>query len=158
VTSGERTWFADQRHAKVLRLPTTELRVESVRLGRHFGVSSESIRKDLAQLDARGPLYRVQGGAVPGQRLREEPYVATNVLSFHRGLTTPDTDEAFVKHKVLAATLQRVFLVDTSKFGWESLARQATPADIDVLVTDDAVTMQQHQRFHSADVTVEVAR
>ena len=259
MTAGERTWFADERHAEVLRLLATERRVESARLARHFGVSAESIRKDLAQLEARGLLRRVHGGAVPGRRLREEPNVAsrtehaeqklviarhalrfvpdggtllldagtttlrlaemlptdrdlvvytnavpvlstllqrgvavvglggrvrpetgaavgpmtvealagvnvdvaflgTNALSFSRGLTTPDADEALVKHEMLAATRQRVFLVDTSKFGRENLARHATMADIDVLVTDDAVTPGQRERFQAADVIVEAAQ
>jgi DeoR family fructose operon transcriptional repressor len=259
VTGGERTWFADERHAEVLRLLASERRVESARLARHFGVSAESIRKDLAQLEARGLLRRVHGGAVPSQRLSEESNVATrtehaeqkraiarhalrfvpdggtllldagtttlrmaellptdrdltvytnavplvstllqrgitvvglggrvrpatgaavgpltvaalaginvdvaflgtNALSFQRGLTTPDPDEAHVKHKMLAAARQRVFLVDTSKFGRESLARHATLEDVDVLVTDDAINAKQRKRLQAADVTVEVAR
>jgi DeoR family transcriptional regulator, fructose operon transcriptional repressor len=258
VTSSERTWFADERHAEVLRLLASENRVESSRLAQHFGVSAESIRKDLAQLEARGLLRRVHGGAVPGRRRREEPNVAvrtehaeqkraiaqhalrfvpaggtllldagsttlalaellptdrdlvvytnavpvlsallnrgiaavslggrvrpetsagvgpltiaalaavnvdvaflgTNALSFHRGLTTPDADEAMVKHAMLAAARQRVFLVDTSKFERESLAQHAALSDIDVLVTDDAVTGTQLERFVAADVIVEVA-
>jgi DeoR/GlpR family transcriptional regulator of sugar metabolism len=74
VTLAERTWFADERHAEVLRLLAIERCVESSRLARHFGVSAESIRKDLAQLEARG---------------------------LHRGLTTPDPDEAHVKQMML---------------------------------------------------------
>ncbi len=259
MTSGQRTFFADERHAEVLRLLATERRVESAWLARYFGVSAESIRKDLAQLEASGLLHRVHGGAVPVQRLGEEPSVATrteqaeqklaisqhamrfvprggtllldagtttlrlaellhtdadlvvytnsipvlttlvqrgiavvglggrvrtetmaavgpltiealrginadvaflgtNALSFQRGLTTPDVDEALVKHEMLAAARQRVFLVDTSKFGRESRARHATLTDVDVLVTDDAVTPEQHERLLAVDVTVEVAR
>jgi DeoR family fructose operon transcriptional repressor len=265
----QRTWFAAERHAEVLRLLASENRVESSRLAQHFGVSAESIRKDLAQLEMRGLLRRVHGGAVPGRRLRVgvpparraggEPNVAvrteraeqkraiarhalrfvpdggtllldagsttlalaellptdrdlvvysnavpvlstllkrgiaavglggrvrpetcaavgpltmealaninvdvaflgTNALSFRRGLTTPDADEAMVKHEMLSATRQRVFLVDASKFGRESLARHAALLDIDVLVTDDALTPEQHVRFQAADVIVEVAR
>jgi len=52
-------------------------RVESAVLARHFGVSAESIRKDLAHLEARGLLRRVHGGAVPSRRLTEEPDVGT---------------------------------------------------------------------------------
>ena len=227
MTSSQRTFFADERHAEVLRLLATDQRVESAWLARRFGVSAESIRKDLAQLEARGLLRRVHGGAVPVQRLRDEPsvttrteqaeqklaiarhalrfvprggtllldagtttlrlaellptdadlvvytnaipvlttllqrgiavaglggrvrpetmaavgpltiealaginvdvaFLGTNALSFHRGLTTPDADEAIVKHEMLAAARQRVFLVDTSKFGRESRAQHAT--------------------------------
>jgi DeoR family transcriptional regulator, fructose operon transcriptional repressor len=259
MKAGERTWFADERHAEILRLLATERRVESGWLARYFGVSAESIRKDLGQLETHGLLRRVHGGAVPSQRLREEPDVAvrtahaeqklaiarhalrfvpeggtllldagtttmrlaellptdrdlvvytnavpliaallqrgiavvglggrvrpetgagvgpltiealaginvdvaflgTNALSFDRGLTTPDADEALVKHTMLAAARQRIFLVDTSKFGHESRARHATLQDIDVLVTDDGITVQQRKRLRAVDVTVEVAR
>jgi DeoR family fructose operon transcriptional repressor len=258
MTAPERTWFADERQAEVLRLLGVEQRVESARLAELFGVSAESVRKDLAQLEARGLLRRVHGGAVPGRPRRDEPDVATrteraeqklaiarhalrfvpdggtilldagtttlrlaellpadrelvaytnavpvlsallqrgiaavslggrvrpptmaavgpltmdalaginvdvaflgtNGLSFDRGLTTPDADEAAVKHAMLLAARQRVFLVDASKFGSESLSRHATLADVDVLVTDDAITDEQRALFLAADVTVEVA-
>jgi DeoR family transcriptional regulator, fructose operon transcriptional repressor len=258
VTSRERTWFADERQAEVLRLLGADGRVESAHLTQLFGVSAESVRKDLARLEARGLLRRVHGGAVPGRPRREESNVATrteqaaeksaiarhavrfvpdggsllldagtttlrlaellptdrelvvytnaipvlstlvrrgiaavglggrvrpetmaavgplavgalatinvdvaflgtNALSFRRGLTTPDADEAEVKHAMLAAARQRVFLVDTSKFGRESLARHATLQDVDILVTDDAVSVEQLERLQDADVTVEVA-
>jgi DeoR family transcriptional regulator, fructose operon transcriptional repressor len=253
-----RTWFADERQAEVLRLLHTERRVESARLAEFFGVSPESVRKDLAQLEARHLLRRVHGGAVPFQRSQDEPNVAarterveqkraiarhalrfipdggtilidagsttfglaeslpntrdlavytnavpvlttllqrgidvvglggrirpetmagvgplavaalaginvdvaflgTNALSFSRGLTTPDVEEARVKHEMLAAARQRVFLVDASKFDRESHARHATLDDVDVLVTDDAITSEQRERLLAADVTVEVA-
>jgi DeoR family fructose operon transcriptional repressor len=84
-------------------------------------------------------------------------FLGTNALSFHRGLTTPDVDEAAVKHAMLTAARQRVFLVDASKFGGESLARHATLGDVDVLVTDDAITDEQRALLLAADVTVEVA-
>jgi DeoR family fructose operon transcriptional repressor len=259
VTTGERTWFADERQAEVLRLLGTDGRVESARLAELFGVSAESVRKDLARLEARGLLRRVHGGAVAGRPRREESNVATrieqaaqksaiarhavrfvpdggsllldagtttlrlaellptdrelvvytnaipvlstlvrrgiaavglggrvrsetmaavgplavgalaainvdvaflgtNALSFRRGLTTPDPDEAEVKHAMLAAARQRIFLVDTSKFGRESLARHATLEDVDILVTDDAVTVEQREQLLAADVVVEVAQ
>jgi DeoR family fructose operon transcriptional repressor len=85
-------------------------------------------------------------------------FLGTNALSFDRGLTTPDPDEALVKHEMLAAARQRIFLVDTSKLGRESLARHAGLADIDVLVTDDAIGTHQRERLLAAGVTVEVGR
>jgi DeoR family fructose operon transcriptional repressor len=258
VTAGTRAWFADERQAEVLRLLGIEHRVESARLAELFAVSAESVRKDLAQLEARGLLRRVHGGAVPVRPRSEEQSVATrtqqaeqklaiarhalrfvpdggtilldagtttlrlaellpvdpdlvaytnaipvlatllqrgiaavilggrvrpptmaavgplttgalaginvdvaflgtNGLSFERGLTTPDADEAEVKRAMLAAARQRIFLVDTSKFGCESLARHATLQDVDILVTDDAVTVEQREELLAADVVVEVA-
>jgi DeoR family transcriptional regulator, fructose operon transcriptional repressor len=253
-----RTWFADERHAEVLRLLATDRRVESAQLTERFDISAESVRKDLALLEDRGLLRRVHGGAVPREPSRAEPHVAerdecsaeksaiarralrfvpdgasllldagsttlrlaemlptdrelvvytnswpvgvalydrgiavvalggrirpatmaavgpltaqalaainvdvaflgTNALSFDRGLTTPDADEADVKHQMLAAARQRVFLVDSSKFGTESLARHAQLSDVDVLITDGAATAQHRKRLRAAGVTVEVA-
>jgi DeoR family fructose operon transcriptional repressor len=268
VTASGRTWFADERQAEVLRLLGADGRVESAYLAQRFGVSAESIRKDLARLEARGLLRRVHGGAVPGRprrvgvpparsvggepnvatrteqaaeksaiarhalrfvpdggsllldagtttlrlaellpadrelvvytnaipvlstlvrrgiaavglggRVRPETmaavgplavaalasinvdvaFLGTNALSLRRGLTTPDADEAEVKHAMLAAARQRVFLVDASKFDRESLARHATLQDVDILVTDDAVTVEQRDELLAADVAVEVA-
>jgi len=253
-----RTWFADERHAEVLRLLTVDRRVESARLAQRFDVSAESVRKDLALLEERGLLRRVHGGAVPCEPSRAEPLVAdrdvrlaqkssiarralrfvpdggsllldagsttlrlaemlpgdrglvvytnswpvgaalhergievvalggrirpvtmasvglltgqalatvnvdvaflgTNALSFDRGLTTPDADEADVKHQMLAAASQRVFLVDSSKFGRVSHARHATLDDVDVLITDAEATAAHRERLRAAGVTVEVA-
>jgi DeoR family transcriptional regulator, fructose operon transcriptional repressor len=258
VTVGARTWFADERHAEVLRLLAAEQRVESARLAARFGVSAESVRKDLAHLEARGLLRRVHGGAVPSDSSRAEPdvtdrsrhtaektaiarhalrfipagatllldagtttlrlagmlppdaelvvytnampigsallqrgitvvllggrirpptlaavgaltsqalaainvdvaFLGTNALSFERGLTTPDAEEAHVKHQMLAAARQRVFLVDSSKFGRQSLARHATLSDVDVLVTDAGVVAEHRTRLQAAGITVEVA-
>lgn len=253
-----RTWFADERHTEIVRLLEVDGRVESPMLATRFGISTESVRKDLAQLEARGLLRRVHGGAVPvassrteldvtdrperaeeksaiarhalryvpgsgtilldagtttlrlaemlptdtglvvytnampigstllrrgitvvslGGRIRpptmaavgaltaqaldainvDVAFLGTNALSFDRGLTTPDPDEADVKRRMLAAAAQRVFLVDSSKFGQTSLAQHATLSDVDVLVTDARSTAQQRKRLRAAGVTVEVA-
>ncbi|MDT5152155.1 MAG: DeoR family transcriptional regulator, fructose operon transcriptional repressor [Mycobacterium sp.] len=253
-----RTWFADERHAEVLRLLDAAGRVESSRLTARFGISAESVRKDLALLESRGLLRRVHGGAVPREPSRAEPnvtdrgermaeksaianralqfvpdgasllldagtttlalaeilptetelvvytnsmpvgatllrrgitvvtlggrirtptmagvgaltvqalaainvdvaFLGTNALSFDRGLTTPDPEEAAVKHQMLTAARQRVFLVDSSKFGHESLARHATLSDVDVLITDAAATADHRSRLRAADIAVEVA-
>ncbi|GAB3689574.1 DeoR/GlpR family DNA-binding transcription regulator [Angustibacter aerolatus] len=254
----DRPLFADERQSEVLRLLTAERRVESARLAELFAVSAESVRKDLAQLEARGLLRRVHGGAVPvarqsdevqvgertgrateksaiarqalhlvpdggtvlldagtttlrlaellpadrdlvvytnslpvmsallardvgvvslGGRVRRETmasvgpltvealaginvdvaFLGTNALSFTRGLTTPDVDEAQVKHEMLAAARQRVFLVDSGKLGTESLARHAGLDDVDVLVTDAGLRPEHRQQLVAADVVVEVA-
>ncbi len=71
-----RTWFADERHAEVLRLLAADRRVESASLAVRFGISAESVRKDLALLEERGLLRRVHGGAVPREPSRAEPHVA----------------------------------------------------------------------------------
>ena len=71
-----RTWFADERHAEILRRLGADRRVESAGLAALFGISAERVRKDLALLEARRLLRRVHGGAVPREPSRAEPHVA----------------------------------------------------------------------------------
>ena len=130
MTSGQRTFFADERHAELL--PTD---VDLVVYTNSIPVLTTLLQRGI-----------------------DVAFLGTNGLSFQRGLTTPDADEALVKHEMLAAARQRVFLVDTSKFGRESCARHATLTHVDVLVTDEAVTPEQRARLLAVDVTVEVAR
>jgi DeoR family fructose operon transcriptional repressor len=63
-------------------------------LTRRFGISAESVRKDLALLEARGLLRRVHGGAIPceasvpnrtsdrGERTAEKSAIAEHALRF----------------------------------------------------------------------------
>ena len=66
-------------------------------------------------------------------------FVGTNALLPGYGLSTPNPDEAAVKRVLVAAGRQVVVLADSSKLGREHLVRFATIADIDVLITDDAI-------------------
>src|SRR3954465_14055530 len=130
VTSSQRTLFADERHAEVLRLLATEQRVESARLARHFGVSAESIRKDLAQLEARGLLRRVHGGAVPVQRLREEPGIATRTEQAEQKL-------AIARHALRFVPRGGTLLLDA---GTTTLRlAELLPADADLIVYTNAI-------------------
>ncbi|HEX2028983.1 MAG TPA: DeoR/GlpR family DNA-binding transcription regulator [Nitriliruptorales bacterium] len=51
-------------------------RVEVARLAETFDVTPETVRRDLTDLQRRGVLRRVHGGAIPVERLRSEPAVA----------------------------------------------------------------------------------
>ncbi|MBU8825481.1 DeoR/GlpR family DNA-binding transcription regulator [Mycolicibacterium goodii] len=84
-------------------------------------------------------------------------FLGTNALSLDRGLTTPDPEESTVKRHMLAAAGQRVFLVDSSKFGRHSQARHAKLSDVDVLITDDGADVGVRKRLRAAGITVEVA-
>lgn len=47
--------------------------VEVADLARRFGVTTETIRRDLSELQTQGKLRRVHGGAVPAERVHHEP-------------------------------------------------------------------------------------
>lgn len=73
--------LAHQRHAQILDLSRKEGIVHTADLVKRMGVSSETIRKDLALLEQRGQLVRVHGGALPVEKSeapnsREPEYVS----------------------------------------------------------------------------------
>jgi DeoR family fructose operon transcriptional repressor len=71
-----RAAFADQRHQQILLKLRSEQRVDTAELATFFGVSGESIRKDLIHLERHGQLKRVHGGAIPADTVSFEPAVS----------------------------------------------------------------------------------
>ncbi|WP_343550548.1 DeoR/GlpR family DNA-binding transcription regulator [Pantoea sp.] len=57
--------LSSQRKQQILVLLAQEKQVMSRELSLHFGVSEDSIRRDLRELAAEGLLQRVHGGALP---------------------------------------------------------------------------------------------
>lgn len=57
--------LASQRKQQILALLAEQKQVHSGELSQHFGVSEDSIRRDLRELAAEGLLQRVHGGALP---------------------------------------------------------------------------------------------
>lgn len=51
--------------------------VEVAELARRYGVATETIRRDLSELQAQGRLRRVHGGAVPVERVHHEPLITS---------------------------------------------------------------------------------
>jgi DeoR family fructose operon transcriptional repressor len=84
-------------------------------------------------------------------------FLGTNGITVDHGLTTPDWDEAATKRAMVAAARQVVVLTDASKIGTESAQRFATLDEVDVLITDDAVTDDDRKRFDGAGLEVVVA-
>ncbi|MBX7558335.1 DeoR family transcriptional regulator, partial [Streptomyces sp. tea 10] len=55
--------FAAERHEEITRTVSHERRVNGAGLAKRFGVTMETIRRDLAVLESQGKLRRVHGGA-----------------------------------------------------------------------------------------------
>lgn len=68
--------FRNERHEEIVRLVQKEGRVSTTDLAQRFGVSEDSIRKDLQELDAAKLLQRVYGGAVPLAAATPHPVLA----------------------------------------------------------------------------------
>jgi DeoR family fructose operon transcriptional repressor len=60
--------YATERHEQIERLLAEDGRVSVLGLAERFAVTTETIRRDLARLEADGTLRRVHGGAVPHHR------------------------------------------------------------------------------------------
>lgn len=84
-------------------------------------------------------------------------FVGTNGLSASFGLSTPDPDEAAVKHAIVRAARRIVVVADAEKFDGELLVSFASFADIDVLVADAAPAGDLSEALAAAGTEVWVA-
>lgn len=73
--------YAEERHQRIVERAREDGRVEVAALASAFGVSTETVRRDLSVLEGQGVLRRTHGGAVPVERLRFEPEVAERLAT-----------------------------------------------------------------------------
>ena len=68
--------LADERHQRIRALVATLGRVATDRIAADLGVSRETVRRDLVELEARGALRRVHGGVLaPRPAAEPRPHV-----------------------------------------------------------------------------------
>jgi DeoR family fructose operon transcriptional repressor len=74
--------YAEERQTAIVGRARSRGRVDVTQLAEEFGVTTETVRRDLTVLERHGLLRRVHGGAIPVERLGFEPALATrdNVL------------------------------------------------------------------------------
>ncbi|WP_372019986.1 DeoR/GlpR family DNA-binding transcription regulator [Tistrella mobilis] len=65
--------LADERHQRIRALVATLGRVATDRIAADLGVSRETVRRDLVELEARGALRRVHGGVLAPRPAAEPP-------------------------------------------------------------------------------------
>lgn len=64
-----------QRQSEILRMALAQGAVDVGELATRFGVTTETIRRDLSEMQRRKLLQRVHGGAVPVEEVTHEPMV-----------------------------------------------------------------------------------
>jgi DeoR family fructose operon transcriptional repressor len=69
--------YAEERQTDIVGRARTQGRVDVTVLAEEFGVTTETVRRDLTVLERHGLLRRVHGGAIPVERLGFEPALAT---------------------------------------------------------------------------------
>jgi DeoR/GlpR family transcriptional regulator of sugar metabolism len=72
--------FAAERHLRIREMLQQNGRVDIHMLTEAFGVSSVTVRRDLAELEAKGLLQRTHGGAVSAAKFDHDPSFATREL------------------------------------------------------------------------------
>jgi DeoR family transcriptional regulator, fructose operon transcriptional repressor len=72
--------YAEERQSQILEAARGQGRVDNLELAQRFGVTPETIRRDLRTLERHGVLRRVHGGAIPVERISFEPAVAERSL------------------------------------------------------------------------------
>lgn len=80
--------FAEQRHQAIIRKLQDEQAVKASELMDIFGVSFETIRRDLELLEKRGHLHRVHGGAILSK------------LDYSNEIPLPLRESAYVEEKM----------------------------------------------------------
>ena len=78
VASG-RSPYSPQRQQAIMQILRATGRVDAADVARQLNVTSETVRKDIIQLERQGLLRRVHGGAVPIGDLSYEPAVTARV-------------------------------------------------------------------------------
>lgn len=73
------------------------------------------------------------------------------------GFTEWNLDDAAVKRTALRSAKRTVVAVDSSKFGREAFARLCGPADVDLVVTDQAVDAEERRQFAMAGTELVIA-
>lgn len=68
--------YAEERRQSIADAARRDGRVEVSALATALEVTAETVRRDLTDLERRGVLRRVHGGAIPVERFRAEPGVA----------------------------------------------------------------------------------
>src|SRR5262245_4407827 len=68
--------YAEERQQEILQQARRDGRVDVTALAEGFGVTAETIRRDLTTLERAGVLRRVHGGAIPVERIGFEPALA----------------------------------------------------------------------------------
>jgi DeoR family fructose operon transcriptional repressor len=69
--------YAEERQSAIAAKARSAGRVDVTELAEEFGVTTETVRRDLTVLERHGLLRRVHGGAIPVERLGFEPGHAT---------------------------------------------------------------------------------
>lgn len=142
-----RTMYPQQRHDEILRLLRDHERVDVADLAAGFEVTTETIRRDLSDLQRRRLVRRVHGGAIPWDSGRVEPLLADR-----------DVQQIDEKRRIAVVAVQElppegVVMLDSGS----TIARVAERLPVDsplTIVTNSLVNAQALEDHEDARIVV----
>jgi DeoR family transcriptional regulator, fructose operon transcriptional repressor len=108
--------------------------------------------RGLTQAAVGGPALR----ALDALRV-DVAFIGTNGITVAHGLSTPDTEEAAVKHAMVQSARFVVVLADSSKFGRDYLMSFAPIGRVDVLITDPDLSLTARDELSQSGIEVVIA-
>jgi len=92
------------------------------------------------------------------RRYRFDAYLMTaSAADAAAGFTEWNIEDAAVKRAALSASRRTIVAIDASKFGREAFARICGLDEVDVMVTDDAISSQQRHEISVAGTEILIA-
>ncbi|AEF38753.1 DeoR/GlpR family DNA-binding transcription regulator [Hoyosella subflava] len=131
--------FAEERHQRIVELTRTNGRVDASELASTFGVSIETIRRDLATLERHGLIKKVHGGAMPLDYLGGEPALAV------RDTVMTGEKERIVKTAFAEIPNEGSVLIDAGTT--TSRLAEIWPSDRDLTVVTNALPIASALAF-----------
>ena len=84
----------------------------------------------------------------------DKAFISTNGLSIKAGLTEPNPQQAYVKKIMLENSLQKVLLIDSSKFDEVALNRLCALEEMDTVITDNRPNNEYYRFFKENNINI----
>ncbi len=84
----------------------------------------------------------------------DKAFISTTAISIKAGLTETNPQQTFIKKIMLENTLQKILLIDNSKYDVVDLNRICSLSDMDIVITDNKPDNKYYQFFRQNDIKV----
>ena len=84
----------------------------------------------------------------------DKAFISTSSISLKAGLTEPNPQQSFIKKMMLENALQKILLIDSSKFDVISLNRICPLNDLDIVITDNKPDNKYYRYFKQNNIKI----
>lgn len=127
--------YAEERQQAIVQLARANGRVDVAGLAEEFGVTAETIRRDLTSLERAGVLRRVHGGAIPVERIGFEPALAA------RDAVLTEEKERIAKAALSEVPAEGSIILDAGTTTVRLAQALPTDRELTVLVNSPAIAV-----------------